>query len=933
MGDVLVSQLSLASRNLWAKKSCKNGNLKWLPLVVHAQDAASVAKSVWHKWLSEGVKEKICDDMRDCEQGLALLVFLASVHDLGKATPVFQSKQAWPPCYELDQNIEEKLIMTGLPMKENSEFSHGNKTPHALATQILLQNAGLNTNAAVIVGAHHGKPPTYDSIIGNGPDTYGKNYYLDFENNNHWLKVQDELISYSLTLAGYQSLSSIPSPNMTTQVLLSGLIIMIDWIISNEKYFPLFQLEETVESGKNFDRGKSAWNNISFPEPWKASNDWMKRDLYDKRFSFKANPVQVAAQNLVNENERPGIMIIEAPMGFGKTEAALICAEVFAYKSKRTGLFFALPSQATSDSIFHRVKDWIDALEDNRVHSINLAHGKAQFNDEFESLKPIEGSTNIGIDEEKSVLVHEWFSGQKKSLLADFVVGTIDQLLLAAVKQRHVMLRHLGLTNKVIVIDEVHAYDAYMSQFLYRMINWLGSYGIPVIVLSATLPRAKRKSLIEAYLNRSKRGVQKVDPLGRIKQIDSTEASWELTQNYPLITYTEESEIRQHKIEMNNQSNRVVIDFVSENSLPKKLESFLMDGGCAGIIVNSVRKAQRLAREMSELFGEGMIVLIHSQFINPDRTAIEKTIVSEVGKPNRENRRPRKKIYIGTQILEQSLDIDFDLLVTELCPMDLLLQRIGRLHRHQRKRPGKLSSPRCLILENDDSSIDEVSSFIYGKYLLIRTKVLLPSEIILPEDIPRLVQRVYDESIELSPLPPDYDKEKEKWLKLLDKKEKNANNFRISQIFEGQSQNMLGWLDADISTHVGEAAVRDSEESIEVLLVCEKENEEIGFLPWISQGKTIPLNKALESQVAKEIARQRIRLPVALCLPHNIDKTIAYLEKSNKKRLSKWQESDWIKGELVLILDKNLSAKIENYKLDYHPSTGLSYDKEANENE
>ena len=164
-------------------------------------------------------------------------------------------------------------------------------------------------------------------------------------------------------------------------------------------------------------------------------------------------------------------------MGAGKTEAALVCAEILAAKTKRTGVFFALPTQATSDGIFPRLLDWIKNLDTDSVHAIELAHGKAQFNEDYQALRLFGGDANVGEDEDDGVIVHQWFGGPKKTLLADFVAGTIDQLLLAALKQKHVMLRHLGLAGKVVVIDECHAYDAYMGQYLYRALNWLGVPG------------------------------------------------------------------------------------------------------------------------------------------------------------------------------------------------------------------------------------------------------------------------------------------------------------------------------------------------------------------------------------------------------------------------------------------------------------------------
>ncbi len=152
-----------------------------------------------------------------------------------------------------------------------------------------------------------------------------------------------------------------------------------------------------------------------------------------------------------------------------------------AEKGKCSGMFFGLPTQATSDGIFPRINDWIEkiAVETGDDRSVQLVHGKSQFNEVYQQLK---NSASVNT-EEAGVVINEWFTGRKTAILDDFVVGTVDLLLLAGLKQKHLALRHLGLSKKVIVIDEVHAYDSYMGVFLDRIIMWLAAYRIPVIIL------------------------------------------------------------------------------------------------------------------------------------------------------------------------------------------------------------------------------------------------------------------------------------------------------------------------------------------------------------------------------------------------------------------------------------------------------------------
>lgn len=927
-----MKKLSQAAHNLWAKKTT-DGSMFWLPLPVHMEDSATAAQMLWNRWLPKGVKRAICSKTIDEDIARQLFVFLAAAHDIGKATPVFQAKPARPLCPDLDRRIEENIAMVGLPMKNYRAFQYANKTPHALATQALLEQAGCNRNTAVILGAHHGKPPSTNMLLSCGTETYGFNYHLEEEGRKAWTEVQQELVGYALDLAGFSSVEKIPTPNMPMQVLLSGLLIMTDWIASNADFFPYIRLEDSLKTLDVRARANAAWKHFGLPFPWEAGNTWMSTNLYYHRFNFDTpNVIQSAVATAVNNIHVPGILVLEAPMGAGKTEAALVAAEAFSDISKRSGVFFALPTQATSDGIFPRMLNWVRSLESDDKHSIMLAHGKAQFNDEFQGLKFLQGRADISEDENGSVIVHHWFEGQKKSLLADFVVGTIDQLLLAALKQKHVMLRHLGLANKVVIIDECHAYDAYMGRYLDMALRWLGTYKVPVIVLSATLPARKRQAVIDAYLNKDSSSQPKRNPLAKSSPASIQQPEWIDDRSYPLITYTDGDKVKQTAISIDGgESRKVKLLPLAEDTLVARLEVLLSGGGCVGVIVNTVNRAQEMTRILREHFDQDTVRLIHSRFLAPDRSEKEREILSELGKPSPVSHRPHKRILVGTQVLEQSLDIDFDALITDLCPMDLLLQRIGRLHRHDRHRPDKLNQALCLIMGLDNDEFETGSRSIYGEYILMRTKALLPEKLVLPQDIPKLVQDVYDDAVSLAWEPSGYQEAKNKWDKLIKNKETRAEAFRICPPWSDPDLDISGWLEKDVSNHQGEAAVRDSDESIEVILIQEI-NGVLRFME-AEDGYELLENSIPDPEVAKALARQRIRLPNALCGPWIIDQTIAELEKVNGERLLTWQESPWLKGELFLILDKHCSANLSGYKLTYDKNDGLFFEKEVDSDE
>lgn len=902
---------SNASRAIWGKKDSECNDL-WLPLAIHLADCVAVANKLWYEWISDSVKRKISSDMMDENDALRLFLFLAAIHDIGKATPVFQSKPTFPKSTLIDDLLLNKLVANGMPIKPYNEFQDANRVYHALAGESLLREAGCDLGVASIVGAHHGNPVEFDMSNQYGFSTYPQHYYMKKEGKLKWRAVQNEFFEYALQCAGYTTVDDIPIVEQDIQVLLSGLLIMVDWIASNKDFFPYISIEQ---DGSNLDlvlRCENAWNQLGLTESWIPSNDGNKPSFCEERFKFSANSLQSVVIKVANSVNKGGIMVIEAPMGVGKTEAALLAAEIYAQKIGCTGVFFALPTQATSDGIFPRFLDWMEKLDEYDKHSLRLVHGKAQFNEQYQGLKGFGRGIQVNIDpgdEDQAVIIHSWFEGNKKSMLADFVVGTVDQLLLLALQQKHLMLRHLGLASKVVIVDECHAYDAYMSRYLQRSLHWLSAYGVPVIILSATLPIVKRKEFIAAYLGISK------------KKLKSLDAPWMANTAYPLITYTDNEQVFQKSVDIDSGSIGTVKMYRLESSqLVDKLMDRLSEGGCVGLVVNTVKRAQEFASRLKECFCDEAVVLIHSAFLAPDRILKEQKLIQELGKGGD---RPNLRIVIGTQVLEQSLDIDFDMLITDLAPMDLLLQRIGRLHRHKQKRPTKLMDATCYVMEADEE-LESGAEAVYGEYLLTRTKVFLPQIINLPQDIATLVQKVYDETIEPSPRPEGYDEMKERFHQLIDRKEQKADIFRIKEVRKNWS--LASWLNRKIDTQgvKGEAAVRDTDPSIEVLLLQRTK----GGVKMLGSDMVLMQDQAPSQTIARLIARQSIRLPRPLCQNWIIETTIDELEKENLRHLTAWQESSWLKGELFLLLNEDYIAHLNGYKMTYTNDLGLEHEKE-----
>ncbi|CAM3211168.1 CRISPR-associated helicase Cas3' [Lactiplantibacillus plajomi] len=997
---------------LWAKKTSTDEGNFWLPLQVHLSDTANTINWLFNNWISDGVRQRLAAGM-SVDEAQKLVKFLGAIHDVGKATPVFQSKQSWNHNADLDETLLEKLKGAGFSDLRDSSFPDAKKSPHTIAGEALLEEAGVPLSVAAIIGAHHGRTP--DKRAKKNLRDYTENYYQsDFDQQIQapWKAVQEAILEWGLAVAGYQSVEEIPAVSQPQAVLLEGLLIMADWLASTENLaakpvdYSLRLLKQELSGSnlvpkrvlKRVDEIQQALALPAYPDVpvasqqlattatnvlaeaplgelrarfnsleacldaagylntivqvplfpliglddpvkidptsrfrrailnWHWSDNWVPErlnetgDPYQQRWGFQARDFQTTMTNQIEQATDPGMVIIEAGMGSGKTEIALLAAEQLAYKTGRNGVFMGLPTQATSDAMFKRVEQWVAKLAEHqhRNFAINLSHGKSAYNDLYQTLQRASNIDAFDPDDADdavnagTVSTDAWFTG-KKSILTPFSVGTVDNLLMMGLKQKHLFLRHFGLSEKVVIIDEVHAYDAYMSSYLTMALTWLGAYHVPVIILSATLPKEKRNSLIDAYL-RGKYG-------SRYEKQLVAPANWKMTTAYPLLSLVDGCEIKQVTDQSQNNgqiTQEVAVERLTgdDEQLIQHVLSQLSDGGVAGIIVNTVRRAQTLA-ELVARVSDVKLMVLHSAFLAPDRAVQEKKLQNSIGKGQA---RPDKMIVIGTQVLEQSLDVDFDVMYTDIAPVDLILQRVGRLHRHQVKRPAKLRQPRLFVLGiNGVGDYGDANQAIYGDYLLTKTDHFLADKITLPDDISPLVQQVYDEQTDqqieaIEPLKAAFNKKVALQLQ-------KAEGFQIKAPKTGKFANLLGWLDralksTDADSVHANAMVRDIQETLEVILVRKT-----------ATGKFLLDGRPIDSVTPKAISQQVIRIPAAVTLG-KLDDAIKKLESDTQALFPAWRSEMWLRGAVALVLDANNTACLLGWRLSYSPSYGLSYQKE-----
>lgn len=895
--------------NLWwltAKTSRQDDNL-WLPLAWHLKDTAEVMRYLLHHWVPNAFYTEI--GFTDKESARKIAIFLAAIHDSGKGCPVFQSR--------ITRNlpdIRDTLFDQNLYFKD--QYQNEKDLKHAHMGAVLLRSMGVPDSVAVVVGAHHGKPETNTMSLRSPKSEMLVNKSAYGAQSEEWKSVQQMIVKEALEEAGYQSTEELPELSEEAQMLFAGLLIMADWIASNSIYFPLISTD-TLPMDYDRSRTENGLSKLHLPEPYMVSDYWKDPGFFRERFGFEPNAIQQAMIHKAEEMESPGLMILEAPMGEGKTEAALAAAEILMNRFELGGIAFFLPSQATSNAMLDRILEWIQSQPDADQVSLELSHSNANLNHTFRELR--EGCVQTQEDESElfqKAAVYSFFDGSKTKLLANVVVGTVDQLLMAALRQKHVMLRQLGLMGKIVVIDECHAYDAYMCVYLKRILRWLSAYGIPVILLSATLPGKRRAELVDAYGCCRKKDRKEIEEKGGYPLLTTAEAWFQpkdLSGNFQAC-----------EISYDKQPRDVWVERRSENEAFCEIKAALDAGGCVGIILNTVRRVQEWAELLKKKFPEANLYVDHSYFLLPDRMEREQVILQKVGKASTWKDR-EKTVILGTQVLEQSLNLDFDLLITDLCPMDLLMQRIGREHRHLRERPEGLLLAKCIVLKSDPEQLEDGAKAIYGEYLLRRTAMLLPEKITLPQDISKLVQYVYNEKEGYKFLPDQYESYKNQ---RLDQEEKAEGYCLREPDADPLAEPITGLLDAEPfyqSEEKARATVRDGEDSIEVIVVQESGNDFVLILSGEHSGEKIDMSRQPSMKETEILEEQRIKLPLRLSKARNYEENIEILIEAMKRNIPEWMNHPALMDELIMILDENANFNFGNQTLHYDPQMGLQW--------
>lgn len=712
---ILFSRLHPQATILWAKSGEDQGH----PLLAHMLDVAAVAEAILELEPATTHQHLAAQFGLAAETAPRWLAALAGLHDVGKAIPGFQTK--WP-------QGKNQVNAQGLSFEDHLLRSHRHDwASAAILKEWLPKRTGADffwcNQVAEAVGAHHGYP-LLQKEMDNG---------LPRHDDRAWQQTRQALLDTYWDVLCPEGDSTIDELVLPAINWLAGLTSIADWIGSNTEWFPIGVRHDKLDD--YYHNAKTLAHQALTAIGWRAFTpllsdpaplDQQLGQILAAKGSVLPRPLQRQGMDLLQASQGPALLLVEAPMGEGKTELAFMAHLHLQRTNGHRGFYLALPTQATGNALFARAKKFIDAFAHEPAPDLQLIHGGAARQEMMAALNEVWGEDG---KQSEGVEAARWFSRRKRPLIAPYGVGTIDQALFSVLNVKHHFVRLWGLANRVVVLDEVHAYDTYTEGLIEALLRWLKGLGCSVILMSATLPTKRRDGLLKAW---------RVDPAvlpalayPRLVLADDRGLDWD-------------DEIASREM--------APVRLAGCGTDPEDLRDLALaalgDGGCGAIIVNTVDRAQQLFTLIKEQAPADLtLLLFHARFPADERAQREAAVLSIFG---HEGQRPARALLVATQVVEQSLDIDFDFLLSDLAPVDLLLQRVGRLHRHQRPhRPEPHRQPVLTVAGLLPGELPDLATtrwrFVYDPYLLAMTWVRLLDETLLqlPQDIDRLVQTVY----------------------------------------------------------------------------------------------------------------------------------------------------------------------------------------------
>ena len=709
------------------------------PLVFHCLDVAAVGQTILkrHDTLARRFASLLNLGQEDT---VRLLTYLLCIHDIGKFAKKFQAKapEHFPACFD---DAVTKL---------STHYDHAaggfrlfEVHPDLFGLPDVKRRRAWRPLISATTG-HHGAPPALElsreTMATLRPD-FGPR---GIEAAADFAAAVRSVLDPPPRLSDGAMANTKPA-----SFAVAGLAVLADWIGSRQAWFPYRALEDFADLGAYWRyAGARAERAVAEAGILPANVAVTPATLIST--TAKPTPMQEWARS-VEIPQGPALFVIEDETGSGKTEAALMLAHRLMATRRADGFYVALPTMATANAMFDRLANvHAQLFAADQKPSVSLVHGARDMHQRFRPAMPGHDTSeqpysagSEAYDVTATSACADWIADdRRRAFLADVGTGTVDQALLSILPSRHQSLRLLGLMSRVLILDEVHAYDAYMQREMETLLTFQAALGGSAILLSATLPLGMRKHLIDAFA----------------KGLGASPADQPVNDDgYPLATVFAADRIASTKRNVREGGGRAlpVRTLRSADAALAELVLAAKEGKAALYIRNTVDDA---LEAYAELAAQGVDVSVfHARFALVDRLDIERRVVETFGKRGTPERR-QGKVLVATQIVEQSLDLDFDVMVTDLAPIDLIIQRAGRLWRHE--RPEREGNPELVVVGPDPISDAKVDWFakqfpraarVYQNHALLwlTAKVLEErGEIDSPHGLRSLIEAVYRDDVE-----------------------------------------------------------------------------------------------------------------------------------------------------------------------------------------
>lgn len=743
LDGVVLSTRRIPKQESWETVLGKSIPIEY-PLFKHLIDTSIFAELILEKIVSQQQINIMINDLDINKDMLVEIIkFAAGMHDIGKCNPEWQVNTL--KIHPEHESLKD-LIIPETINKDLNKWRHDINSGVFFANNSRIKNTGFKKLLTEISASHHGDFNVSKEVLKHSK------YSIDLKWVETQQKIEEKIIEVLEleNIIDYELKINNDNDSVRSKILITGIVVLADWLASRGDFIVQTENQNSYKEYRNNTRkiANKHMNLLGLNKPlWKKEITWesmfpqistpndFQKSFIEQQETFKTN----------------GLTLISAPMGIGKTETALYLASINGSHTNNSGFWLTLPTQATANAIFERSTEVIEKIYSNKENSVALLHSNSKLNEAMEKITKknkrvfaedvINYKENMDDFDESSAVelensfynasnlfISEFLVEQKTGGMSSAVISTVDQAINSVTPLKHNMLRWLSITGKTIILDEVHDFDSYTFNLIEKFLEWAGYFNLNIILMSASLSEKSQKKLVKAYAGN--RNTENVIPNGGINS-----PSWVHIKNYnnESINKNVSNYIKPQEY------NEYTINMMETDSPTDEIEKIIKNNKNANTLVvsHTVNQAISFYRKIKENY-DGEVILLHSRMTENEKQKILKNILSYSGKPGVSKER-KPHILISTQLVQQSMDIDYDLIISIMSPLPELLQRIGRVYRHDqgdRRAQEYINNPQVYllidktfmhILKNRDFTIEDTyklnkaSSVPYSEWEILIT--------------------------------------------------------------------------------------------------------------------------------------------------------------------------------------------------------------------